>query len=66
MVELYELEGVKYQIKKDPTRRNKYYCVMQNPFRVEYDTAVLCARSVNALKNKINRQYKKFIIRKGR
>ena len=56
----YKLYGETYQIKPDQTTRNKFYCVMQNPFKTTYDTVVLYATSINAMKNKINRQYKKF------
>ena len=64
MTVLYAFEGVVYQIKKDPTKRNNFYCVMQDPFVTHHSTVVLHAGSVNALKNKINKQYKKFKIEK--
>ena len=57
----YELEGVVYNIRQDPTtNRVRLYCVMQNPFKTTLDTVVLYATNINAMKNKINRQYKKF------
>lgn len=57
----YELEGVVYNIRRDPTtNRTRFYCVMQNPFKTTHDTKVLYATNINAMKNKINRQYKKF------
>ena len=57
----YELEGKVYNIRQDPTtNRVRLYCVMQNPFKNTYDTVVLYSTSTNAMRNKINRQYKKF------
>lgn len=57
----YKLMGNTYQIRQDPTtNRPKFYCVMQNPFKTTYDTVVLYATSVNALMNKISKQYKKY------
>jgi hypothetical protein len=57
----YKLWGDTYQIKRDPTTRNKFYCVMQNPFnKTAHDTVVLWSTGIKAMKNKINRQYKEF------
>lgn len=57
---IYELAGLVFNIKKDPTRKNIYYCVMQNPFVNYYSTKVIFGGSEDIVKQKINKQYKKF------
>ncbi len=52
--------GLTFFIKPDTTTKDKYYCVMQNPFRDSYDTEVLYGGSVGTVQNKIIKQYKKF------
>lgn len=46
-------------IKPDRTQKDKYYCVMQNPFNKAHDTKVLYGGSYGVVERKINRQYKK-------
>lgn len=60
MAYMYEYKGHLYNISKHPTKKNIYFCVMEDPFSETYHAVALEAPSVNALKNKINRQYKKF------
>ena len=49
-----------FSIKQDNTTKNKWYCAMQNPFRKEYDTKVIYGGSVEIVRRKIDRQFKKF------
>lgn len=49
-----------FKVKKDPTKKNGYYCVLQNPFNPEHDTKVIFGGSVEIVQRKIIRQYKKF------
>ena len=54
------VEGLVYTIKPDPTRRNWFYSVMQNPFKDYHDTEVIYGGSYEIVERKLNRQYIKF------
>lgn len=54
------VEDLVYTIKPDPTRRNWFYSVMQNPFKDYHDTKVIYGGSYEIVERKLNRQYKKF------
>lgn len=56
------IEGQVYIIKPDPTRRNWFYSVMQNPFKDYHDTRVIYGSSYEIVERKLNRQYTKFKI----
>lgn len=62
MVVEVNVDGHVFTIKPDPTRRDKYYCVMQNPFRDYWDTRVLYGGSYEIVERRISRQYTKFKI----
>jgi hypothetical protein len=56
----YKIDNHVFKIKPDCTTRNKYYCVMQNPFNIKYDTKVITGGSEEIVQRKIKRQYEKF------
>lgn len=60
MVKEVNVNGHMFKVKPDPTQRNKYYCVMQNPFKDYHDTKVIFGGSYEIVERKIERQYKKF------
>jgi len=49
-----------FSIKRDITQKIKWYCVMQNPFSSYHDTKVIYGGSVEIVRRKIERQFKKF------
>jgi hypothetical protein len=57
---VHEIEGHKFKIKPDLTAKNKFYCVMQNPFTDRHDTKVLFGGSQDIVSRKIDKQYKIF------
>ncbi|WP_352420760.1 hypothetical protein [Proteiniborus sp.] len=52
--------STRFNIKPDTTTRNKYYCVMQNPFNQDHDTKVIYGGTEEIVKRKIRKQYEKF------
>lgn len=58
----YEYEGNIFKIKKETFYKQRFYCVMQNPFNPDYDTKVLYGGSVEIVQRKIQIQYKKWRI----
>lgn len=48
-----------FSIKQDNTQKNKWYCVMQNPFTKVHDTKVIYGGSVEIVRRKIESQFKK-------
>lgn len=61
MVVEVNVEGFVFTIKPDPTKRNKYYSVMVNPYIKDYrDSKVLYGGSYEIVERKIKRQLKKF------
>lgn len=49
-----------YKIKPDPTQKNKYYCVLQNPTVEYYGTKVIYGGSPEIVQRKIDKQLKKW------
>lgn len=53
-----------FEIKRDTTTRDKWYCVMQNPFKDTRDTKVIFGGSPEIVGRKIEREIKKLLKRK--
>lgn len=49
-----------FSIKPDTTTKNRYYCVMINPFSTSYDSKVIYGTSEEIVQRKIKKQYDKF------
>ena len=49
-----------FNIKPDTTTKNRYYCVMVNPFSTSYDSKVIYGTSEEIVQRKIKKQYDKF------
>lgn len=49
-----------YKIKPDPTQKNKYYCVLQNPTVEYHDAKVIYGGSPEIVQRKIDKQLKKW------
>ncbi len=48
-----------FKVKPDKSRKNKFYCVMQNPFNSNHDTKVIYGGSEDIVCRKIIKQYEK-------
>lgn len=56
----FKHKGSIYRIIKEPFGKQRFLCVMQNPFTQIYDARVLYGGSVEIVQRKIQKQYIKF------
>lgn len=55
----HKIENHVFNIRPDNSQRNKFYCVMQNPFKSVYETKVIFGGSPEIVARKINKYYEK-------
>lgn len=51
---------MEYNIREDKTQRNKWYCVLKNPYVDYYSTKVIWGGSPEIVERKVQRQLKKW------
>lgn len=49
-----------FKIQSDNSQKNKWYCVMKNPFKEEWETKILWGSSVDVVRRRIIKQFTKY------